>query len=166
MENTSWCLPRTQDFEEILAPTDFETHVVFRKNLGYQAILGKTAGPNEVYHTTLEKDHSRNDQSNEKDHSRDDQSNEKDHSHHDGEQNEHEIDQKDRGDEAREQRIAFDENPRMIPDSATATASSPSPMWTLEEVVNAKQVPLSDKAMVKNFPKGKLHGAPPRRRRS
>ena len=201
-EDMATLLDETQDFEEILAPTDFETHVVFSKNLGYQAILGKTACPNEVYHTTLEKDHSlddqsnekdhslddqsnekdhshndqsnekdhsRNDQSNEKDHSlddqsnekdhsRNDQSNEKDHSHHDGKQNEHEIDQKDHLEEARQQRIAFDENPRTIPESATATASSPSPMWTLEEVVNAKQVPLSDKVVVKNLPKGKLNG--------
>ena len=267
-EDMATLLDEAQDFEEILAPTDFETHVVFSKNLGYQAILGRTAGPNEVYHTTLEKDHShdsqsnekdhsrndqsnekdhshdsqsnekdhsrndqsnekdhshdsqsnekdhsrndqsdekdhshdsqsnekdhsrndqsnekdhshdsqsnekdhsrndqsnekdhsRNNQSSEKDHSRNDQSNEKDHSHHDGKQNEHEIDQNDRGDGATEQRIAFDENPETIPDSATATASSPLPVWTLEEIVNAKQVPLSDKAMVKNLPKGKLHG--------
>ena len=105
-----------------------------------------------------EKDHSHDDQSNEKDHSRNDQSNEKDHSHHDSKQNEHEIDQKDRGDGATEQRIAFDENPETIPDSATATASSPLPVWTLEEIVNARQAPLSNKAMVKNLPKGKLHG--------
>ena len=45
-----------QDYAEILAPTDFETHVDTSRNLGYQEILGAQASSSYINHAT-EMDH-------------------------------------------------------------------------------------------------------------
>ena len=97
----------SREFDEILAPTDFENHVDVTNNLGYQAILGNPAGNYDVYHANLdekdsshrkdsrekdhnhEKDHNPGKNSHEKDHNREKNSHEKDHNR---EKNSHEKD--------------------------------------------------------------------------